>query len=151
MLYIHVIHSVCEMGPEHGDWDWPAMTAFKRLGLLALWLLVFAIFSACAVSGVLSTNRLVRILGSLLGLIPASLHFRTSQTQTPPRRFWRYCSVVIIVTFGSLCFLPWCPGWERSTKISLRIASKIDHRGYIEVMELGTCPGPLNSASQELR
>ncbi|CAK9006965.1 unnamed protein product [Durusdinium trenchii] len=86
------------------------MTAFKRLGLLALWLLVFAIFSACAVSGVLSTNRLVRILGSLLGLIPASLHFRTSQTQTPPRRFWRYCSVVIIVTFGSLCFLPWCPG-----------------------------------------
>eukprot|EP00913_Durusdinium_trenchii_P019788 g18601.t1 len=35
---------------------------------------------------------------------------RERQTQTPPRRFWRYCSVVIIVTFGSLCFLPWCPG-----------------------------------------
>lgn len=86
------------------------MTALKRLSLCILWLSVFLIFSACCAAGLLSAPRLRSIFGSLLGLIPASLHFRTSKTQTPPRQLWRVCSVLVIIVFGSLSFLAWVPG-----------------------------------------
>ena len=87
-----------------------SMTALKRLSLCILWLSVFLSFSACCAAGILSPRRLYGIGGSILGLIPASLHFRTSKTQTPPRRLWRWCSVLVILAFGSLSFLAWVPG-----------------------------------------
>lgn len=85
------------------------MTALKRIGLCILWLTVFLIFSACCAAGALAPQRLYGIGGSILGLIPASLHFRNSQTQTPPRRIWRVLSVLVITAFGSLSFLAYIP------------------------------------------
>eukprot|EP00438_Fugacium_kawagutii_P000694 Skav220035 [mRNA] locus=scaffold2981:201642:204712:+ [translate_table: standard] len=109
------------------------MTALKRICLCILWLSVFLVFSACYAAGWLSTLRFFAILGSILGLVPASLHFRTSQTQTPPCRLWRWCSVLVIVVFGSLSFLAWVPGMQWHSPLPF------ESRAWLRVVDTISC------------
>ena len=84
---------------------------FGHFDLIGAWW-YFIIFHSGRLRHATSSRQppgLYGIAGSILGLIPASLHFRTSQTQTPPRRIWRVLSVLVITAFGSLSFLAYMP------------------------------------------
>lgn len=112
-----------------------------RFALVALLLLGAAFFTALHEGGVISTRRLYSVLGSLLGLVPGSLHLRRSKRQAPPRNLWRWLSAMAVVAVGSLHVLPWLPFIEWYNFLP------VQSRDWLQVVDSVACFGSTCIAS----